>query len=74
MGRNRKYARLGQTAVASQCGNSKCNWQGLDESKAKKKVDSITTIDICPKCGNEWFHGLLEMPKKLKAESHAPTH
>lgn len=61
----RKYTRIGEKSVASQCSNKKCNWQGTDEQKIQCKEDEFFTVLKCPKCGNSEFYGLLELPKHL---------
>lgn len=61
----RKYTRIGEKSVASQCTNKKCNWQGTDEQKIQCKEDEFFTVLKCPKCGNSEFYGLLELPKHL---------
>lgn len=59
MAAKRKYARMGEKSERNECTNKKCKWQGKDEEKAKKRIDEYMTEDICPKCGNNEFYGLL---------------
>lgn len=56
----RKYTNLGETPKAYRC--TKCKWEGLHGDKKKISRDGWIT-DVCPKCNNEDFYGLLEKPK-----------
>jgi len=51
---------MGEKSERNECTNKKCKWQGKDEEKAKKRIDEYMTEDICPKCGNNEFYGLLQ--------------
>lgn len=59
----RKYTRFGETAVAYECCNRKCKWQGFHEEKVNKYRDNGYSDLVCPKCGKEEFYGLLSEPK-----------
>lgn len=59
----RKYARMGEEAVAYECTKRKCKWQGTDEEKEVLPTDDVWSEHVCPKCGNNEFFALLELPK-----------
>jgi hypothetical protein len=59
MAAKRKYTRIGETSVRLQCSNKKCKWQGKAEETSSNKIDLCMREDICPKCGNNEFYGLL---------------
>lgn len=54
----RKYTRSGETPSSYQCTKKQCKWQGKGEEKSKKEKDGWV-VDICPKCGNDEFFGLI---------------
>ena len=58
----RKYTRGKEEPKGWECCNRKCKWQGQDEEKGERKIDSSHTILICPQCGKDDFYGLLEKP------------
>jgi predicted nucleic-acid-binding Zn-ribbon protein len=59
----RKYTRFGEKAVMDECSNKKCKWQGTKKEKILVKNNEIFSTYTCPKCGNDTFFGLLELPK-----------
>lgn len=63
----RKYTRRGDVAVAHECCNRKCKWQGFDKQKSLRKEPNGFSTHICPECGNDEFYGLLELPEHLKS-------
>lgn len=70
----RKYTRGKEEPKGWECCNKKCKWQGQDEDKGERKVDSSHTVIICPKCGKDEFYGLLEKPViKVELAKHV-TH
>lgn len=61
----RKYVKIGENAVAYECTNPKCKWQGSDKEWVQKNIDPefpSTTSSTCPNCGNDEFYGLLNVP------------
>jgi hypothetical protein len=60
MANKRKYTRIGEEPVRNECTNKKCKWQGTNKEKSVKRIDESMTEDVCPKCGNNVFYGLLE--------------
>lgn len=58
--KKRKYTRWGEEPKRYECSKKKCQWQGLDEEKARKRIDNYLTEHVCPRCGNNEFYGLLE--------------
>lgn len=64
----RKYIRMGEIAVAYQCTNKKCKWEGLSSEKKLSKPDDEYGMrtHLCPNCGKDEFYGLLELPERLK--------
>lgn len=60
----RKYTRSGDKAEAYECTKKSCKWQGTQSEKSQRQLESGWLEDVCPKCGNNEFYGLLEAPKK----------
>jgi len=58
----RKYTQNGETAKAYECTNKKCKWQGTTEQKAEKPDGYGISEHVCPKCNNNTFYGLLNIP------------
>ena len=58
----RKFTKHGEKAKAYQCIKQKCKWEGTDEQKGRKRINMYQEEMICPKCGNNEFYGLLEIP------------
>ena len=67
--RERKYTRMNDVALAYECTNKKCKWQGLNTEWVQKHNDPeypSSTESCCPNCGNNEFYGLLELPTKAE--------
>jgi len=58
----RKFTRNGERPKAYQCTKQKCKWQGTDEERGMRSLGNDFSELICPKCGNNEFYGLLEVP------------
>ena len=58
----RKFTKHGEDPKAYQCTKQKCKWEGTDEQKESKRINMYQEEMICPKCGNNEFYGLLEIP------------
>lgn len=58
-----KYTNEHSKAKAWVCCNKKCKWQGLESEKKEIEDDPFTKL-VCPKCGEESFYALKEMPEK----------
>ena len=69
MAAKRKYARMGENSEINECTNRKCKWQGKDEEKASKRISQYMTEDICPKCGNNSFFGLIINEQKCSEQN-----
>ncbi len=54
-----KYTKMGETPSSYECTKRQCKWQGKGEEKSKKREEGGWMVDICPKCGNEEFFGLI---------------
>lgn len=63
----RKYTVFGETAVAQECSNANCKWQGHWEEMDKAlDDDGLCTVNVCPDCGNDEFYGLIEIPVAVR--------
>ncbi|ELY1992907.1 hypothetical protein SL054_002268 [Flavobacterium psychrophilum] len=62
MAQKRKYAKMRDEVKGYECCKKKCKWQGTDEQKGRKQISSYETEMVCPKCGNNEFYGLLDVP------------
>jgi hypothetical protein len=58
----RKYTKNGEKPKAYECTKKKCKWQGTPEQVGKQYLSNGITQSICPKCCNNEFYGLLEIP------------
>lgn len=68
----RKYTRNGEEPQGYECCKKKCKWQGTDEQKGSKRISSIETELVCPKCGNNEFYGILEITTQGKTTKFRP--
>ena len=55
----RKYCKSGEEPVRYECTKQKCKWQGYHEEKGRTPFTNGGWEDICPKCSNPEFYGLL---------------
>jgi len=56
----RKYTSHGEAAKRYECTNKKCKWQGKQEEWAERLIEPGHSENVCPKCSNNEFYGLLE--------------
>ena len=50
---------MGENPVKNECTNKKCKWVGKDSELVTKKINDCISENVCPKCGNNEFYGLL---------------
>lgn len=58
--RKRKYTRGNEKPIRFECTKRTCKWQGKQSEQAQVKDADGWTDNVCPKCGNDEFYGLLE--------------
>jgi predicted RNA-binding Zn-ribbon protein involved in translation (DUF1610 family) len=61
----RKYTKSGENPIAYKCTKQKCGWEGIMEEKELIDINAIMSEYVCPKCGNNEFRGLLQLPMRL---------
>lgn len=57
----RKYTRGAEEPASYECTKRTCKWQGTDEQKNEKRINSCMKVLVCPNCGNDEFYGLLKV-------------